>query len=199
MSRCDDDGLDRAMVRYAAGDPNAFPEIFAALAPRLRQMLRRLCGSEQLAQDLTQETFLRIHRARGSFASDQRVVPWVYTIARNCYASYARSPRARIARGCRELELHALCGGVESNAEEAAAARQTAAVVARALADMAVVHREAFALLRLEGHSVADAAELLGATESAIKLRAFRASESLRASLGARGLRTTQRVSRRAA
>jgi RNA polymerase sigma-70 factor (ECF subfamily) len=64
-----------------------------------------------------------------------------------------------------------------------AIARQTATRVEMVLARLPVAQREAFVLLRYEGMSVIEAAEILGSTKSAVKLRAFRAYEALRASL----------------
>jgi RNA polymerase sigma-70 factor, ECF subfamily len=175
--------LDLAMARYAEGNDAAFNQIFAGLSPRLHAFLRRLCGSPELAGDLTQETFLRVHRARGSFVPGSAVVPWVYAIARNCFVSQARSLKARATRGSLDIADHELATGPEADAEEAAAALQSAALVERVLARMSVTNREAFVLLRFEGLSVAEAAQILGASEGAVKLRAFRAYELLRAAL----------------
>jgi RNA polymerase sigma-70 factor (ECF subfamily) len=175
--------LDAAMSRYADGHDAAFNEIFAELAPRLHAFLRRLCGSPDLAHDLMQETFLRMHRARGSFARDGAVVPWAYAIARNCFVSHTRSPKVRAARGSLDIADHEVAAGLDSSAEQAVAARQSAQLVERTLARMSVSNREAFVLLRFEGQSVAAAAQILGASEGAVKLRAFRAYELLRAAL----------------
>jgi len=62
-------------------------------------------------------------------------------------------------------------------------ARETAAIVETVLARLPAAQREAFVLLRYEGMSVQEAAEILGSTASAVKLRAFRAYEALRVSL----------------
>jgi RNA polymerase sigma-70 factor, ECF subfamily len=175
--------LDLAMSRYANGHDAAFGEIFDALSSRLLAFLRRLCGSTELAHDLAQETFLRMHRARGSFAPGSAVVPWAYAIARNCFISHARSLKSRAARSSLDITEHEVAAGLDSNAEEAAAVRQRAELVERTLARMSVANREAFVLIRFEGQSVAQAAQILGASEGAIKLRAFRAYETLRAAL----------------
>ncbi len=177
--------LDLAMERYADGDERAFTEIFHTLAPRVHAFLKRLSGSDDTASDLTQETFLRMHRARGTFARGHTVVPWAYAIARNCFTSHVRSPKYRAARGAVDVADHELSAGTDANGEEKLAAVQTAEIVGHTLAAMSVVNREAFVLLRFEGLSVAQAAEVIGATESAVKVRAFRAYEALRAALDA--------------
>jgi RNA polymerase sigma-70 factor (ECF subfamily) len=175
--------VDLAMSRYADGDDAAFAEVFAGLGPRLHAFLRRLGGSEDLAADLTQETFMRMHRARGSFARGTSVVPWAYAIARNCFVSHARSARVKASRGAVDIDDHAAAAGLSASAEETASALQSAEIVQRTLAQMSDVNREAFVLIRFEGQSVAAAAQILGATEGAVKLRAFRAYEALREAL----------------
>jgi RNA polymerase sigma-70 factor (ECF subfamily) len=175
--------LDLAMGRYAEGDDGAFAEVFRGLFPRVRAFLLRLSGRADIAEDLAQETFLRLHRARGSFAPGRGVVPWAYAIARNCYIDYARA-KPKLHRSATALEDLELDAGPGASAEEAMLAKRSAEVVERTLAAMTVARREAFVLLRYEGLSVAAAAEILGISEGAVKLRAFQAYELLRAALG---------------
>jgi RNA polymerase sigma-70 factor (ECF subfamily) len=175
--------VDHAMARYADGDDAAFSVVFNGLTPRLRAFLRRLGAAEDVASDLTQETFIRMHRARGSFARGAGVVPWAYAIARNCFVSHLRSARVKASRRSVDIDEHAESIGLAASAEETTSAKQSAAVVERALAQMSDINREAFVLIRFEGQSVAAAAQILGATEGAVKLRAFRAYELLRAAL----------------
>ena len=75
--------LDEAMDRYAQGETAAFAILYAGLELKLRRFLLRLAGGQALAEDLLQETFMRIHRTRGSFEPGARVVTWTYAIARN--------------------------------------------------------------------------------------------------------------------
>jgi RNA polymerase sigma-70 factor (ECF subfamily) len=181
--------LDEAMDRYAQGERAAFAVLYEGLELRLRSFLVRLTGASALADDLLQETFMRIHRARGSFEPGAAVVPWAYAIARNVWLDHARSAHAR--RG-RQIDAKSeddgspadAATGPEADSEQAAIARQTAALVERVLAGLPPAQREAFVLLRYEGTSVQEAAEILGSTPSAVKLRAFRAYEALRAALG---------------
>jgi RNA polymerase sigma-70 factor (ECF subfamily) len=183
--------LDEAMDRYAQGEAAAFPILYAGLELKLRTFLLRLAGVTPVAEDLLQETFMRIHRARGSFEPGARVVPWAYAIARNAWLDHTRSAQSRAHR---ELGARAASGdgttplepatGPEADSEQAAIARETAAIVEAALRGLPPAQREAFVLLRYEGMSVQEAAEILGSTPTAVKLRAFRAYEALRAALG---------------
>ena len=181
----DESDLNAAMDRYACGDAGAFRALHGALHPRILAFLTRLTGSATLADDMTQETFLRMHRARATFARGGAVIPWAYAIARNVHIDHTRSKRHR-----NEERLPsdpglwpADPGG--SDAEDMAIASEMARTVERVLAKLPPAQREAFVLLRYEGLSVQDAAAVLGTTETAVKLRAFRAYEALRAELGA--------------
>jgi RNA polymerase sigma-70 factor (ECF subfamily) len=175
--------LDRAMDRYAEGDDKAFATVFAGLAGRITAFLRRMGASPEVAQDLMQETFLRMHQARGHFAVGKSVVPWAYAIARNCYISHARSPKTRIARTAVDADDIEIKAGLDTNAEATSMARQMAETVERTLLSMTPARREAFVLLRYEGLSVEAAAQVLGASEGAVKVRAFHAYEAIRAAL----------------
>jgi RNA polymerase sigma-70 factor (ECF subfamily) len=174
---------DLAMQRYSDGESTAFVEVFAELAPRLRLFLRRLGAGPDIAEDLTQETFLRIHNARGSFARGKQVAPWAYAIARNCFISHARSGKTKAARSSVDVDRTELPDSLGSSVEDESMARQSAQRVSRVLESLTPARREAFVLLRYEGMSVAEAAQIVGISEGALKIRAFHAYEALRAAL----------------
>src|SRR5215470_6996903 len=90
------DAADAAMERYSKGDDAAFAQVYDALAPRLLGFLRKSTRDEFAAEDLMQQTLLQIHRARGSFISGARVMPWAFAIARRLIIDTAR--RHRIER-----------------------------------------------------------------------------------------------------
>lgn len=179
--------LDAAMERYARGDDAAFDELYRRGAPRLRGFLLRLSGDAALADDLAQEAFLRVHRARGSFAPGAAAVPWIFAIARNVFLDHTRQAHVRRAAGDSREATAALEdreAPADTKGDEALAAREMLDVVRVTLAKLPVLQREAFVLIRFEGLSVSEAAQVLGATEGAVKIRAFRAYEALRAALG---------------
>jgi RNA polymerase sigma-70 factor (ECF subfamily) len=175
---------DRAMTRYADGHDESFAVVYAVIGTRLQRFLRRLCGADDIANDLLQETLLRMHLARAAFRPGAAVLPWSYTIARNVFLDRARAKKYA-AVSLEKLEE----GGVPEPSEAPLAegellAKEAARAVQQALMSMSNARREAFILLRFEGLSVADAAEILGASENAVKLRAFQAYEAIRAELG---------------
>lgn len=71
------------MIRVREGDDEAFREIISRFHGRIHNFLKHMVGDEQTAEDLTQETFLRVHRARGRYRARCRLASWLFTIANN--------------------------------------------------------------------------------------------------------------------
>jgi RNA polymerase sigma-70 factor (ECF subfamily) len=182
--------LDAVMDRYSRGDDRAFDDLYRTGAPRVRGFLLRLCGDPSLADDLTQETFVRVHRARGAFEPAAAALPWFFAIARNAFVDHRRREQTR--RGISAALPSGEGGAPEAEAppdargDEALAAREMLDLVKATLDALTPIQREAFVLVRFEGLSIAEAAQVLGATEAAVKVRAFRAYEALRAALDRR-------------
>lgn len=184
------EGLDAVMDRYAQGDDRAFGELYRVAAPRVRGFLLRLCGDGALADDLTQETFVRVHRARGAFEPSAAALPWFFAIARNAFVDHRRREQTRRAVSA------ALPPGdgpapepeapPEARGDEVVAASEMLSLVRDTLDTLTPIQREAFVLVRFEGLSIAEAAQVLGVTEAAVKIRAFRAYEALREAIARR-------------
>ncbi len=182
--------LTAVMDRYANGDDVAFDELYRLGAPRVRGFLLRLSGDVALADDLTQETFLRVHRARGAFTAGAAAIPWLLAIARNALRDNARRAQARPSlRSTTPTDDEGPVNEAapDERGDEVLVAREMLEIVQRALGAMPALHREAFVLIRFEGLSVSEAAAVLGATEGAVKVRAFRAYEALRGALSRQG------------
>ena len=180
--------VDALMDRYASGDKTAFPELHRQVAPRLRMFLLRLCGVPRVADDLLQDTFLRIHRARGSFVTGAAVLPWTYAIARNVYIDHARKQRERFTASVDDLSDDSQPAAPPGTSPDAQyVAKETLDVVRITLAKLPVPHREAFILVRFEGLSIAEAAQVLDVSEANVKVRAFRAYEAFRLALKVAG------------
>src|SRR5580704_12093907 len=74
--------LDRWMERYQQADPEAPATLVGALSPALLRFFNSQVPSREQADDLLQETWLRIHRVRHTYRPGEPVLPWVYAIAR---------------------------------------------------------------------------------------------------------------------
>lgn len=177
-----------AMERYARGEDRAFSELYDALGPRLRRYLLRASRDPDRADDLLQQTMLQIHRARGRFIVGAEVLPWAFAIARRLLIDSVR--RRQSERSNISLET----GGPAASRVDAAADQRDAdelidlerlaRAVEAELERLPESHRAAFELIKYEGLSIREAAEVLGATPNAVKLRAHRAYAALRAALG---------------
>src|SRR5262245_56936480 len=87
---------DAAMERYSNGDNAAFAELYDAIAPRLHGFLRKATRDDSTTEDLMQQTFLQIHRARGSFIAGAAVMPWALAIAKRLMIDSARRRRVEL-------------------------------------------------------------------------------------------------------
>jgi RNA polymerase sigma-70 factor, ECF subfamily len=173
--------LDGIMERCATGDGRAFDELYRRGAQRIRGFLVRLSGDAALADDLTQETFVRIHRARGSFDAGAAALPWMFAIARNAFLDHTR--REQVRRASRAHVSQPREAALDTQGDAVLAAREMLVVVRETLDALPMLQREAFVLIRFEGLSISEAAQILGASEAAVKVRAFRAYEALREAL----------------
>jgi RNA polymerase sigma-70 factor (ECF subfamily) len=181
------ESANAAMERYARGEDQAFSELYDALAPRLRRYLLRASGDPGRADDLLQQTMLQIHRARGRFIAGAEVLPWAFAIARRLLIDSLR--RRRNERRTISLETGGRDAGpveaaaVQHGADELLDGQRLARALEAELARLPESHRLAFELVRNEGLSIREAAEVLGATPTAVKLRAHRAYAALRVAL----------------
>jgi len=187
MANPDLDGADAAMERYAGGDAAAFADVYDAIAPRLLVFLRKATRDASAAEDLMQQTLLHMHRARGSFIPGAPVMPWACAIARRLVTDSARRRRAE-QRVFSEISADDDRMTYDPVAATAAAddlvhAHRLAGRMQRRIEALPELQRSAYRLLRQEGLSLKRAAEVLGTTVSAVKLRAHRASVALRAAL----------------
>ena len=173
---------ERLLVeRLKARDGAAFDEIYAAYHPRIFNFLARLTRRRDVAEDLVEEMWLRVVQSAPRLRDDTQLAPWLFTIARNLYASYCRS---------RTIPFDALDDGSlwpvtapDPSPFEAAAATQLQQRVEVALATLPGRYREALLLVALEGLTPAQAAAVCGITPEAMRQRLSRARGLLAARL----------------
>jgi RNA polymerase sigma-70 factor (ECF subfamily) len=171
---------EQLMSAYVAGDAAAFRVIFERYAPvLLRTMLRELYAREE-ANDLVQQTFLQLHRARADFDPKQKLKPWIFTIALNLKREYFRRKKRRPERSL---------DGDEAAGEAAVTTAGVAQVEARrtldrALAELPAEQREVIELHWFGGLDFPEVAQVVGASLSAVKVRAHRGYVRLRELLG---------------
>jgi len=169
------------MERYAGGDDAAFAQVYDALAPRLYGYLLRQTRDRARAEDLLQQTMLHIHRARERFIPGAQVTPWAFAIARRLLLDSVRRGRREVLDAEGQADERA---SEDASADQVVQAHELASRVEKVLAKLPASQRAAFELIKHEGLSVAEAAQVLGTTVAAVKLRAHRAYEALRGALG---------------
>ena len=161
------------VARLKARDGDAFDELYAAYNGRLFNFLARLTRRREVAEDLIEEVWLRVVANAPRLRDDTRLAPWLFTIARNLYASYCRS---------RALDYDALsspqCWPVqplEPSPFEAASATEFQKRVEVALAALPGPYREALLLVAQEGMTPTEAAGVCGISGEAMRQRLSRA------------------------
>ena len=175
--------LDAAMDRYARGEDAAFEEVYDGLAPRLQAFLVRYTSDRARAEDVVQQTMLQIHRARGRFIVGSQVAPWAFAIARRLLIDMHRRGGREVLSPTGDDSLTQLLAAVDAPADDVVIAKEVAARLSVELGRLPENQRVAFELIKQDGLSVAEAAQVLGTTVPAVKLRAHRAYEALRAVL----------------
>lgn len=175
-----------AMSRYAEGDERAFDEVYALLSPRLYRLCIFLIGRGE-ADDLLQEVFLKMHRARATFVPGGNVLAWSFAITRTTCIDRQRRKRRRPedATERERLELHAASD--ISSPESASSGHALEQLLAARLDLLSESLRTAYVLVKIEGLSVAETAQVLGTTGSAVKQRVHRANEELKTALAKAG------------
>jgi RNA polymerase sigma-70 factor (ECF subfamily) len=177
------------MQRYQDGDAAAFRELYALVAPRLLGYLLKMARSRAVADDLLQQTFLKVHRARAAYVRGADPIPWIYAIAHRTFIDEARRGKRAVVRpgGDDVPEVPAgLTGESDDRRDEPRVDPELARAALDALAELPTQQREAVVLTKLDGKSVAEAAAIAGTTVGAMKVRAHRGYEALRKLLGAR-------------
>lgn len=188
--------------RYTLGDPDvrlmlevrddnaaAFEELVLRYQARLVTVLEHLVGSHDLAEDLTQEVFLRVYRARKRYTAGAKFSTWLFTITNNvaCNAVRSRSRRREVTLqsrdsgplGARPLDVmvQASSGQMPARQLDKAEMRD---IVRLALGALNERQRMAVLLSKFEGMSYADIAEIMDLSPKAVKSLLSRARANLR-------------------
>lgn len=172
------------MERACDGDARAYEALFHRVAPALYGYVLRRVRSPALAEEVAQTAMYKVWAARASFQRGARVEPWVYQIAHNAMIDALRAQKRRRERLTREGEVpEPPPPPPEGDAFDALDDAQRATLAA-CIDALPVLQREALIAMKVEGRSAREIAEREGLSVSAIKVRAFRAYQTLRAAFG---------------
>lgn len=181
---------DAALVKAAKrGDLTAFEALVTRHERRIYGLARRMTGSDEDAQDVTQQAFMDAMQHLDGFRETAAFSTWITTIAAHA--------ALKVLRKRRGLPLTSLDAATESDddghvphpeyiaawresPDRLAAQKETRQILDAAIAELDAGHRAVFLLRDVEGLSVRDAAKALGISEANVKVRLLRARLELR-------------------
>jgi len=180
-----DSNLEMLMARYQEGDFAAATVLIDRISPQLYRFFVGQFAGRPDADDLLQETWLRIHRVRHTYRPGEPVLPWFYAIARHVRVDHYRKTVRTMAR--------------EQRLEEISQLAATAPVETRKgddlqalLAPLPESQREVIEMLKVAGMSLEEVARATSSSVGAVKQKVHRAYEKLRERMSGRGLRRAQ-------
>lgn len=178
------------MQRVATGDDGAFRELFAKYSEAVLNFANRFVPSRDRAEELTQDAFLQIYRARARYQPRARFTTFLYRVITNLCLNELR--RFDYQGKMEPLEGHPNEDGDATRelpdesipaAEDHLAGTETGGRIRAVLDRLPANQRMALLLSRVEGLSYVEVAECLETTESAVKSLIFRATQTLRGEL----------------
>ncbi|GIW71806.1 MAG: RNA polymerase sigma factor [Planctomycetota bacterium] len=181
-----DDAAQALMLAFQRGEPGAFEELVRLVSPSVFALGYRYGLDAAAAEDLVQETLLRVYRARRRYRPEARFSAWLLRIATNVIISAARQRKRRPT-----VKLQG-AGAVSNEGDPPLADERTpgpperlqaderAAKVREALAELPASQRTALVLNRFHGLSYDEVAQALGLGVPAVKSLLFRARHNLK-------------------
>jgi RNA polymerase sigma-70 factor (ECF subfamily) len=189
-----DETDEQLMRRFQRGEARAFETLMLRHRTPVYSFLLRLTGERTRAEDLAQETFLRLVKAAATWEPRAAVRTWVFTIARNLATDAARRQRFRATESLDapaadgEGPRHAPPAATSPGPDQAAESAQLRPRLEAALAALPREQREVFLLREHAGLSFPEIAEATGANEGTVKSRMRYALLALRQRLAADGI-----------
>lgn len=177
--RAQEDDDVRLMLAFRDGDASAFDTLFARWAGRLLRYLERMVRDAACAEELAQEVFVRVHRARESYRPEARFSTWLYTIATHVALNELRRPHRKRPHDSSDDDGAPLLVDGAPPPDRVVDAQRLGRAVEAALATLPERQRAALWLAAVEGLSYAEVAESLGTTAKSVKALVHRARVAL--------------------
>jgi RNA polymerase sigma-70 factor (ECF subfamily) len=170
--------LEHLMTRYQQGEAEAATALVNRISPQLHRFFLMKFVSRRHADDLLQETWLRIHQIRHTYRRGYPLLPWLYAVARNVRVDHYRKAHRAEAR---EEPLDPGSEIPEAYPGDAARGPDLQAL----LADLPESQREVIAMLKVSGMSLEEVALATSSSVGSVKQKAHRAYDKLRKRLSA--------------
>ncbi len=168
---------DELMAQLAAGDLAAFDALYERYRRSVFTVLLRLAASDAVAEDVLQETFLRLYLHRAAYRSQGHFRAWLYSIARNLLTDYYRRARRPVDEPA-TTEAEDPIGPAEW-----AEAGDLAARIGRAVDRLPPLQREVLLLSRVAGLTSEEVADVIGSTPGAVRVALHRALKAIRTAI----------------
>ena len=176
-----DTDLEHLMARYQQGDLAAANSLIQCVSPRLHRFFVVQFSSREHADDLIQEMWLRIHKARHTYRPGEPLLPWLYAIARNIRIDHYRKSGRTTSH---EQPLDETPEGETATAPEPVPIPNLEVL----LAPLPESQREVITMLKVEGMSLEEVARATSSSIGSVKQKAHRGYEKLRERLTMLGL-----------
>ena len=179
-----------SLVREAqSGNQAAFAQLVHTYDQTVLRLALRLTGSESDAQDIHQETFLRVYKKLDGFRFECSFATWIYRIVTNVCLDHLRRKQARKKNGGIELSDDDFLDNLSddrrgNNPEHQLLDQELNAHIQRALERLTPRERLVFDLKHFQGLKLRSVSEILNASEGSVKMTFFRATRKLRFQLG---------------
>lgn len=174
---------EELMRRYRDGDTRAFDALYARHKGPLYRYLYRLCAPAAVAEELFQEVWLNVIRARGAYEARAKFTTWLYRLAHHRLIDHYRRRRAAIPIVDDEPALAAVSDEPLREPENELERRRLSERLVQSLADLPTVQREVFLLRQEGGLSLQDIARVTGVDVETAKSRWRYALAKLRRAL----------------
>jgi RNA polymerase sigma-70 factor, ECF subfamily len=185
---------EELLAEFQQGDASAFERLLRRHRAPLYTFLLRMLGDRQQAEDLAQETFLRVVKGAAAWEHRARFQTWLYAIARNLCVDRARRDKFRRTQSADAPVEEGGPSIVDSTPsadpapDRAAASERMRPLLLRALASVPAEQREVFLLREQAGLPFKEIAALTGTNENTVKSRMRYALDGLRKALEAAGV-----------
>ncbi len=166
-----DAGLEALMVGYQQGDAESTAGLIEHVSPLLHRFFKVHTVSRRFADDLLQETWLRIHKARHTYRKGEAVLPWIYAIARHVRVDQYRKVQHVESR---EQAVDALPEKVQPMAADSAPDLETI------LQNLPESQAEVIFMMKVSGMSLEEVARATSSSVGSVKQKVHRAYDKLR-------------------
>jgi RNA polymerase sigma-70 factor, ECF subfamily len=172
-----DENLDVLMARYQRGDFEAATALVDRIGPQLHRFFAVQFASRADADDLLQETWLRIHKVRHTYRTGEPVLPWFYAIARHVRIDHCRKT---IRAAAHERKFDEVPEPPATTIDE----RGHPGGLEALLAPLPESQREVIEMLKVTGMSLEEVARATSSSVGSVKQKVHRAYRKLRQIMG---------------